>query len=138
MYLYILLMAAILSFFIYKYTTAQTKIHQFEGEIAKTPEQIERGLMFRKEKLGDNEGMLFLMKPDNHSFWMKNTYIPLDVLFLDRDMRVVGFVENTTPLSLKSISIVEQSQNILEVDSGTVDKYHIKKRDKIVFTEKNP
>ena len=129
-------MAAILSFFIYKYTTSQTRIHQFEGEVAKTPEQIEHGLMFRKEKLGDNVGMLFLMKLDNHSFWMKNTYIPLDVLFLDRDMRVVGFVENTTPLSLKSISIDEQSQNILEVDSGTVAKYHIKKGDKIVFTEK--
>ena len=131
-------MAAILSFFIYKYTTAQTKIHQFEGEIAKTPEQIVHGLMFRKEKLGNKVGMLFLMKQDNHSFWMKNTYIPLDVIFLDSDMRVVGFVKNTTPLSLKSISIDEQSQNILEVNSGTVDKYHIKKQDKIVFTEKNP
>ena len=131
-------MAAILSFFIYKYTTAQTKIHQFEGEVAKTPEQIQHGLMFRKEKLGDKVGMLFLMKLDNQSFWMKNTYIPLDVLFLDRDMRVVGFVENTTPQSIKSISIDKQSQNILEVDSGTVDKYNIKKRDKIVFTEKNP
>ena len=129
-------MAAILSFFMYKYTTAQTKIHQFEGEIAKTPEQIEHGLMFRKEKLGDKVGMLFLMKLDNHSFWMKNTYIPLDVIFLDRDMRVVGFVKNTTPLSLKSISIDEQSQNILEVDSGTVDKYRIKRKDKIVFTKK--
>ena len=131
-------MATLLVFFIYKYTTAQTRIHQFEGEVAKTPEQIERGLMFRKEKLGDKVGMLFLMKLDNNSFWMKNTYIPLDVIFLDRDMRVVGFVKNTTPLSLKSISIDEQSQNILEVNSGTVDKYHIKKRDKIVFTEKNP
>ena len=131
-------MAAIISFLIYKYTTAQKRIHEFEGEIAKTPEQIQHGLMFRKEKLGDKVGMLFLMKPDNHSFWMKNTYIPLDVIFLDRDMRVVGFVENTTPLSLKSISIDKQSQNILEVNSGTVDKYHIKKRDKIVFTEKNP
>lgn len=131
-------MAAILSFFIYKYTTAQTKIHEFEGEVAKTPEQIKQGLMFRKEKLGDKVGMLFLMKLDNHSFWMKNTYIPLDVIFLDSDMRVVGFVKNTTPLSLKSISIDKKSQNILEVDSGAVDKYNIKKRDKIVFTEKNP
>ena len=120
-------MAAILSFFIYKYTTAQTRIYEFEGEVAKTPEQIKHGLMFRKEKLGDKLGMLFLMKLHNHSFWMKNTYIPLDVLFLDRDMRVIGFVENTTPLSLKSVSIDEQSQNILEVDSGTVAKYHIKK-----------
>ena len=131
-------MAALIVFFIYKYTTAQTKIHQFEGEVAKTPEQIQYGLMFRKKKLSDKVGMLFLMKLDNHSFWMKNTYIQLDVIFLDRDMRVVGFVENTTPLSLKSISIDKQSQNILEVDSGTVDKYNIKKRDKIVFTEKNP
>ena len=131
-------MTSLIVFFIYKYTTAQTRIHQFEGEIAKTPEQIQQGLMFRKEKLGDNVGMLFLMKPDNHSFWMKNTYIPLDVIFLDGDMRVVGFVKNTTPLSLKSVSIDEQSQNILEVNSVTVDKYHIKRKDKIVFTEKNP
>jgi len=137
MYKYII-MSALLMFFIYKYTTAQKRIHEFEGEVAKTPEQIERGLMFRKQKLGDKQGMLFLMKPNTHSFWMKNTYISLDVIFLDRDMRVVGFVENTTPLSLKSISINDISNNILEVDSGTVNKYDIKKRDKIVFTEKNP
>ena len=131
-------MTTILVFFIYKYTTAQKRIHEFEGEISKTPEQIERGLMFRKEKLGDKRGMLFLMKRNTHSFWMKNTYIPLDVIFLDSDMRVVGFVENTTPLSLKSISINDMSNNILEVDGGTVNKYDIKKRDKIVFKEKNP
>ena len=131
-------MSALLMFFIYKYTTAQKRIHQFEGEISKTPEQIEKGLMFRKEKLGDKRGMLFLMKRNTHSFWMKNTYIPLDVIFLDSDMRVVGFVENTTPLSLKSISINDMSNNILEVDGGTVNKYDIKKRDKIVFKEKNP
>ena len=131
-------MSALLLFFTYKYISAEKKIHQFEGEIAKTPEQIERGLMFRKEKLGDKRGMLFLMKNDTHSFWMKNTYISLDVIFLDSDMRVIGFVENTTPLSLKSISIGDVSNYILEVDSGTVDKYSIKKRDKIVFTEKNP
>ena len=131
-------MSGLLLFFIYKYSTAETRIHEFEGEVAKTPEQIERGLMFRKQKLGDKRGMLFLMKRDIHSFWMKNTYISLDVLFLDGDMRVVGFVENTTPLSLESISIDKLSNNIIEVDSGTVAKYSIKKRDKIIFTEKNP
>ena len=131
-------MSGLLLFFIYKYTTAEKRIHEFEGEVAKTPEQIEQGLMFRKQKLGDKRGMLFLMKPDIHSFWMKNTYISLDVLFLDGDMRVVGFVENTTPLSLESISIDKLSNNIIEVDSGTVAKYSIKKRDKIIFTEKNP
>ena len=131
-------MSALLLFFTYKYISAEKKIHQFEGEVAKTPEQIERGLMFRKEKLGDNVGMLFLMKPNTHSFWMKNTYISLDVIFLDSDMRVIGFVENTTPLSLESISIDDVSNYILEVDSGTVAKYSIKKRDKIVFTKKNP
>ena len=131
-------MSGLLLFFIYKYSTAEKRIHEFEGEVAKTPEQIEHGLMFPKQKLGDKRGMLFLMKPDIHSFWMKNTYISLDVIFLDSDMRVVGFVENTTPLSLESISINDTSNNILEVDSGTVAKYRIKKRDKIVFTEKNP
>lgn len=131
-------MSGLLLFFIYKYSTAKKKIHHFEGEVAKTPEQIERGLMFLKEKLGDKRGMLFLMKPNTHSFWMKNTYISLDVIFLDSDMRVVGFVENTTPLSLESISIDDVSKYILEVDGGTVDKYSIKKRDKIVFTKKNP
>ena len=131
-------MSGLLLFFIYKYTTAEKRIHEFEGKVAQTPEQIEQGLMFRKKKLGDKQGMLFLMKPNIHSFWMKNTYISLDVLFLDGDMRVVGFVENTTPLSLESISIDKLSNNIIEVDSGTVAKYSIKKRDKIIFTEKNP
>lgn len=136
LHIFLLFFVILLLLFIYKYTIKKTRILFFEGDIANTPEQKKQGLMFRKKILGDKVGMLFLMKPQKHSFWMKNTYISLDVLFLDHDMRVVGFVENTTPFSLEPISIDHISSHVLEVDSGTVKKYKIKQGDKIVFIEK--
>ena len=79
--------------------------------------------------------MLFLMKPIFIHFDEKYIHI-IGCFILDGDMRVVGFVENTTPLSLESISIDKLSNNIIEVDSGTVAKYSIKKRDKIHLQKK--
>ena len=61
--------------------------------------------MFRKHPLQMNEGMLFDMGYKINSLWMKNTYIPLDILFLSKDMKVIGYIEDTEPLSLKSLKL---------------------------------
>jgi uncharacterized membrane protein (UPF0127 family) len=92
--------------------------------------------MHRKNRLGYNEGMLFPMGYKYNSMWMKNTYIPLDVIFLDDNMRILGNIENTVPLSLESISIDKKSHNVLEMNSGSVKDFNMKIGDKIIFIER--
>ncbi|MFZ9886072.1 MAG: DUF192 domain-containing protein [Myxococcota bacterium] len=92
---------------------------RFEVEVARTPQQRARGLMFR-ESLADNAGMIFLFDHDeDHSFWMKNTKVPLDMIFIDSAGVIVGMVENAEPFSLNSRSIGEPSRYVLEVTGGT-------------------
>jgi uncharacterized protein len=87
-------------------------------EVADTPETVTHGLMYRSH-LGADRGMLFLFERDaEHTFWMKNTTIPLDMIFLSRDGRVVGVHSNAEPLSLKPISIGVPSRAVLEVNGG--------------------
>ena len=91
--------------------------------------------MYRKIPLKYDEGMLFPMEYKYNSMWMKNTYIPLDVIFLDDNMRILGYVVDTVPLSLKSISINKKSNNVLEMNAGSVDNFNMKIGDKILFVE---
>jgi uncharacterized membrane protein (UPF0127 family) len=87
-------------------------------DVARTPEQITRGLMFRK-KLGAHEGMLFIFEHEKvQSFWMKNTYIPLDMVFINHEMRVVGIVENAEPMTTTSRRVDAPSTYVLEVRGG--------------------
>ena len=94
--------------------------HTIYGKVGRTISEKKRGLMYRKNKLKYNEGMLFKYTYKNNSMWMKNTYIPLDVIFLDSEMNIVGYVKDTVPLSLKSISIDKKSNNVLEMNSGSI------------------
>ena len=85
-------------FIIYIYT--RNDIHTIYGKVARTDKELKKGLMFRKHKLNDTEGMLFIMRKDyDNSVWMKNTYISLDVIFLDSTMTVSGYKTNTKPLN---------------------------------------
>ena len=68
--------------------------------------------------------------------WMKNTYIPLDVIFLDNNMKILGYVEDTIPLSLTSISIDKKSNNVLEMNADSVRYFNMKIGDKILFIER--
>jgi uncharacterized membrane protein (UPF0127 family) len=94
------------------------KTVRVEVEVARTPEQRSRGLMYRKE-LASYRGMLFLFdREEVQSFWMKNTYIPLDMVFIDGKLKVVGVVENAEPLTTSSRRVEASSIYVLEVRGG--------------------
>lgn len=98
--------------------------HSFELELADEPHERQKGLMFRKE-LAEKSGMIFLWdKPAYRAMWMKNTYIPLDMIFI-RDERVVGMVANTTPFSLDSITVDSAVDAIVELKAGSIKKYDL-------------
>lgn len=102
-------------------------------ENAKTPNEIKEGLMFRKH-LPENNGMLFSYKHmDNHSFWMKNTLIPLDMIFVDHTDRVVGIVDNAAPETLISRQVGTPSCYVIETNGGWAQKNGVEKGSKIIF-----
>jgi uncharacterized protein len=87
-------------------------------EVARTEEQRRRGLMFRTH-LDDDAGMLFLFeRPQQLAFWMRNTEIPLDMIFIEPSMRILGIVENTEPRTDRSRSVPGEAQYVLEVNAG--------------------
>ena len=94
-------------------------------EVARTPAERQRGLMFRKS-LGSDAGMLFLFeRPDHLEFWMRNTYLPLDMIFIEPGMTVLGIVENTEPLSEVLCSVPGLSQYVLEVNAGFTRRHGV-------------
>ncbi len=94
-------------------------------EVAATPAQQERGLMYRSS-LAEGRGMLFVFDADgNQSFWMKNTLIPLDLLFIARDGTVVGIHANATPLSTANIAVGKPSRYVLEVPGGWAARHGV-------------
>jgi uncharacterized membrane protein (UPF0127 family) len=104
-----------------------------KAELAITEEERRRGLMYR-ERLEDGEGMLFIFQEDaEHPFWMKNTKIPLDMLFLDSGRRVVGILRNTIPMKEKSLSVGLPSRYVLEVPAGFCDRHGIHREDRVEF-----
>jgi uncharacterized protein len=87
-------------------------------ELARTPQERARGLMFRKQ-LDEDAGMLFLFdRTEVLTFWMKNTFVPLDMIFIDADRRVVGVVQGAQPLTTESRSVGQPSRYVLEVNAG--------------------
>ena len=106
-------------------------VHVFSVEMATTEEEKTTGLMYRKE-LPDGKGMLFDFSPEQQvSMWMKNTYIPLDMIFISADGRILRIAENTEPLSTKIISSGGPAKGVLEVIAGTAQKYGIQPGDRV-------
>jgi len=100
-------------------------------EVASTPAAMERGLMYRTS-LPDDSGMLFVFPEDeDHSFWMKNTLIPLDMLFIARDGRIVGIHPNAVPLSTATISVGTPSAFVLEVNGGWAARHGVRTGDRL-------
>jgi hypothetical protein len=106
-------------------------VHVFAVEIASTPEEQAKGLMFRRE-LPEGQGMLFdFHREQPTSFWMKNTYIPLDMIFIRGDGRILRIAENTVPLSEALVPSGGPVRAVLEVVAGTARKLGIAPGDRV-------
>ena len=104
----------------------------YDVELALTPTQQARGLMFRTE-MEDNEGMLFVFHDvAMRSFWMKNTLIPLDMLFIHEDGTIHHIHHNAKPQDLTKITSKYPSKAVLELNGGAADKIGIKEGDKVL------
>ena len=99
--------------------------HAFQVEVAATEKERQIGLMFRR-RMAANAGMLFdYIRPQRVAMWMKNTYIPLDMLFIAANGRVVNIAKRTVPHSLRPIASKGRVRAVLEVNSGTIDRLGI-------------
>ncbi len=106
--------------------TQKGAAHKFDIELAITTEQKSQGLMNRREMPSDS-GMLFMYESENDvMMWMKNTYLPLDMVFLNPEGEIVYIEENTTPLSTRTISSGQNVIGVLELNAGTVLRLGIK------------
>jgi uncharacterized membrane protein (UPF0127 family) len=94
-------------------------------EVASTPEERRLGLMHR-QGIDKGSGMVFLFEePEIQTFWMKNTMVSLDMIFIGSDMKVVGVVEKTEPMSLAPCMVDQPSQYVLEVEAGFAERHGI-------------
>ena len=107
----------------------------FNVEVAKTIEERRIGLMYRK-KLLNNEGMLFIFPREKIiKLWMKNTYIPLDVIFISENKVIVDIKKNMEKLSETIVKSKVKSRYALEFNAGLINKLDIKIGDKVLFNE---
>ena len=134
----------ILNFFLISfYTFSNEKIEvsiynkniTFNVEVAKTIEERKSGLMYRK-KLLNNEGMLFIFPREKIiQLWMKNTYIPLDVIFISENKVIVDIKKNMEKLSETIVKSKVKSRYALEFNAGLINKLDIEIGDKVLFNE---
>ena len=109
----------------------KTGVHSFAVELADNDAEREKGLMYRKE-LPEGQGMLFdFHREQDVSFWMQNTYIPLDMIFIRGDGRILRIAENTEPLSTRLIPSGGPIRAVLEVIGGTSRKLGIAPGDRV-------
>ena len=102
-------------------------------ELAITAETRTRGLMYRRD-LPSDAGMLFVSpETRDYSFWMKNTPLALDMIFIDEQRRVVGLIENAVPFSLAPLSVGKPSRYVLEVHAGFSQRHRIQAGDPVEF-----
>ncbi len=109
-------------------------ISRIDIEIADTDYETQTGLMYR-ESMGTDQGMFFIF-PDMtyHSFYMKNTLIPLDLLFIDDQLKIATIKENAQPLDEAGISSEVPVKYVLEVNAGLSEKWGLETGDRITFT----
>ncbi len=114
-----------------------TDAHRFTIELARTAEQRALGLMFR-DQLPSDTGMLFIYDRERPvGMWMKNTLIPLDMLFIGSDGRIFQIVERTVPHSTEVIEAERPARAVLELNGGTAHRLGIEPGDRVrheVFT----
>jgi uncharacterized protein len=110
-----------------------TIISTLNIEVADDDAERAQGLMYR-EAMNENDGMLFLMGAEEiQNFWMKNTILPLDILYVNSERRIVSIHANCKPYSLENINSDKPAQYVVEVNAGYAEKHGIKIGDLISF-----
>lgn len=108
-------------------------IQQLEIEIADDDYERETGLMYRRE-MGQNQGMLFIFESEEpRGFYMKNTYIPLDLIFLNSENKIVSIAENAQPQSMESIPSNIPAQYVLEINAGLAEEWNLEVGDSLIL-----
>jgi uncharacterized membrane protein (UPF0127 family) len=117
---------------IYKAAT-DSVVSQLHIEIADSDYETQTGLMYR-EAMGENQAMLFIF-PDEalRSFYMKNTKIPLDIIYIDRELRISSIQKNARPLDESGLPSNAPAQYVLEVNAGLADKWNLEVGDRIEY-----
>ena len=111
--------------------TGSGRSHEFSVEVASEPKERQRGLMYRRS-LAPDHGMLFdFGQPQQISMWMKNTYIPLDMLFIDEAGTIVTLAERTTPFSERTIPSGAPVRYVLEINGGRAEALGIRAGDRV-------
>lgn len=107
------------------------KTHVFQTEVMRSDAERARGLMHRRY-LPEDRGMLFDFKTEQPvAMWMKNTYLPLDMIFIAKDGRIVNIAENTEPMSERTIASGAPSLAVLEINAGVSAKLGLKAGDRV-------
>ena len=107
--------------------------HRFTVELATSPEQMTQGLMFR-QSVAPDAGMLFdYQTPSMATMWMKNTLIPLDMLFVDAAGHIVNIHERAVPGSLDTIAAAAPVRAVIELNGGTAARLGIRPGDRVSF-----
>ena len=111
----------------------EKRLRKIDVEVAENETERQKGLMFRPY-LSDSVGMLFVFdEATPQSFWMKNTMISLDIIYVDQNKKIVSIQKNAKPYSEESLPSFGSAQYVVEVNGGYCDKYDIKVGDSIVF-----
>ncbi len=112
-------------------------IRKLDIELAETREEISYGMMYRKQ-MDPETGMLFLMGQEKmQSFYMKNTYVSLDIIFINKDMEIVSIQRNAIPLNEQSLPSEGPASFVLETIGGYCEKHGIDKGTRIAYTRVN-
>ena len=111
------------------------KEHELFVYLASEPYQQRRGLMFIRD-LPEKTGMLFTYQRNNiHSMWMKNTYIPLDIIFVREDGSVSSIIHNTKPMSLRPLNSIEPIKYVLELNGGSAKNLNLGENSRFKWKE---
>lgn len=112
--------------------------HKFEVELAISEEQHDRGLMFRRQ-VASGTGMLFIFKPPKKvTMWMKDTYVPLDMVFIREDGIITKIIENTVPMDLTPLSSDQPVAGVIEMTGGETARRGINVGDLVINKHFSP
>lgn len=115
----------------------KSEIKKIDIELAENDDERMQGLMYRKT-MDDTRGMLFIFqREESQSFWMKNTIMPLDIIYVNSKKEIVKIYKHTTPFSEKSLPSEKPVTYVVEVAAGYTDRYGISEGDKIEFQKMN-